>query len=217
MGKGRVEAFSDGMFAIFITIMVLNMKAAGRRRTWRRCCPLWPVFLSYLLSFVHIGIYWNNHHHVFQAVERVDGAVLWANLHLLFWLSLVSFVTNWMGESSFGTWPVATYGVVLLLCAFAWDLERRALLRLHAPDSALARAMGRNLKEWLSLTLYAAAVGMAFVHTWIACTLYCVVAATVAGPRPADRAGDGGEGVIGRTSIAGTLHQSGPSFRRRCG
>lgn len=176
MGKGRVEAFSDGMFAIFITIMVLNMKPPGGTRP-EDLLPLWPVFLSYLLSFVHIGLYWNNHHHVFQAVERVDGAVLWANLHLLFWLSLVSFVTNWMGESSFGTWPVAAYGVVLLLCGFAWDIERRTLLRLQAPDPALVKALSRNFKEWLSIALYSVAIGMAFVHTWIACTLYGVVAA----------------------------------------
>jgi uncharacterized membrane protein len=176
MGKGRVEAFSDGMFAIFITVMVLNMKPPASAEL-EALLPLWPVFLSYVLSFVHIAIYWNNHHHVFQAVERVDGAVLWANLHLLFWISLVSFITNWMGESSFGTWPVAVYGVVLLMCGFAWDLERRALLRLHAPDSALVKAMAQNAKESISLALYALAVGMAFVHTWIACTLYCVVAA----------------------------------------
>ena len=176
MGKGRVEAFSDGMFAIFITVMVLNMKPPASAEL-EALLPLWPVFLSYVLSFVHIALYWNNHHHVFQAVERVDGAVLWANLHLLFWISLVSFITNWMGESSFATWPVAVYGVVLLMCGFSWDLERRALLRLHAPDSALVKAMAQNAKESISLALYALAIGMAFVHTWIACTLYCVVAA----------------------------------------
>ena len=176
MGKGRVEAFSDGMFAIFITVMVLNMKPPASAEL-EALLPLWPVFLSYVLSFVHIALYWNNHHHVFQAVERVDGAVLWANLHLLFWISLVSFITNWMGESAFATWPVAVYGVVLLMCGFSWDLERRALLRLHAPDSALVKAMAQNAKESISLALYALAIGMAFVHTWIACTLYCVVAA----------------------------------------
>ena len=176
MGKGRVEAFSDGMFAIFITVMVLNMKPPASAEI-EALLLVWPVFLSYVLSFVHIALYWNNHHHVFQAVERVDGAVLWANLHLLFWISLVSFITNWMGESSFATWPVAVYGVVLLMCGFAWDLERRALLRLHAPDSALVKAMAQNAKESISLALYALAIGMAFVHTWIACTLYCVVAA----------------------------------------
>ena len=176
MGKGRVEAFSDGMFAIFITVMVLNMKPP-RDSDHAALLPLWPVFLSYVLSFVFIGIYWNNHHHVFQAVERIDGAVLWANLHLLFWLSLVSFTTNWMGESYFSTWPVVTYGLVLLMCGFAWDIERRALIRLHAPDSALVKAMSRNVKEWLSLALYALAIGTAFVHTWIACILYAAVAA----------------------------------------
>jgi uncharacterized membrane protein len=176
MDKGRVEAFSDGMFAIFITIMVLTMKPPSSADL-AELLPLWPVFLSYVLSFVFIGIYWNNHHHVFQAVERVDGAVLWANLHLLFWISLVSFITNWMGESHFSTWPVVAYGAVMLMCAFAWDIERRTLIRLHAPDSALVKAMSRNIKEWLSLVLYAVAIGMAFVHTWMACTLYGAVAA----------------------------------------
>ena len=176
MGKGRVEAFSDGMFAIFITIMVLNMKVPASAGP-EGLLPLWPVFLSYLLSFVHIGLYWNNHHHVFQAVERVDGAVLWANLHLLFWLSLVSFVTNWMGESDFSAWPVAVYGVILFQSALAWEFVRRSLMRLHAPDSPFARAMGRNSKEWVSLGLYAAGVGVAFARPWIACTLYGVVAA----------------------------------------
>ncbi len=176
MGKCRLEAFSDGMFAIFITVMVLNLKApSGPDLESLR--PLWPLFLSYVLSFVHIGIYWNNHQHIFQVVERVDGATLWANLHLLFWLSLISFVTSWMGESGFGTWSVAAYGVVLLLCAMAWEIERRVLLRLHAPESALAKALGRNVKEWISLVLYAVAIGMAFVCTWVACALYCVVAA----------------------------------------
>ena len=176
MGKGRVEAFSDGMFAIFITIMVLNMKAPDSADLVA-LRPLWPVFLSYVLSFVHIGLYWNNHHHVFQAVERVDGAVLWANLHLLFWMSLVSFFTNWMGESTFSTWPVAAYGLVLFMSAIAWDIERRCLMRLHAPDSALVKALGRNAKEWISLALYALGIGMAFVSTWVACALYCAVAA----------------------------------------
>ena len=176
MGKGRLEAFSDGMFAIFITIMVLNMKAPSSGELFA-LLPLWPVFLSYLLSYVHIGLYWSNHHHIFQAVERVNGAVLWANLHLLFWMSLVSFITNWMGETSFGTWSVVAYGVVLLMCAVAWEIMRRLLLGLHAPDSPLVKALGRNVKEWLSLALYATAIGTAFVHTWIACGLYCVVAA----------------------------------------
>ena len=176
MGKGRLEAFSDGVFAVIITIMVLELKAPHDAKL-EALLPLLPAFLSYTLSFIHIGLYWNNHHHVYQAVERVDGAVLWANLHLLFWLSLISFTTSWMGESAFGTWSVVAYGLVLFLCGVAWEIERRALLRLHGPDSALVKALGRNNKEWLSVILYAVAIGMAFVHTWIACGLYCVVAA----------------------------------------
>jgi uncharacterized membrane protein len=176
MGKGRLEAFSDGVIAIIITIMVLEMKApesaelSGLR-------PVLPAFLSYVLSFIYIGIYWNNHHHVFQSVQRVNGMTLWANLHLLFWLSLIPFVTRWMGESHFATWPVALYGVVLLMSAVAWDIARRVLLRLHDPQSAFARAMRGNLKEWTSLLFYAIAIGVAFANAWAACALYVVVAA----------------------------------------
>jgi uncharacterized membrane protein len=129
-----------------------------------------------VLSFVYVGIYWNNHHHIFQAVERVSGMALWANLHLLFWLSLIPFVTRWMGESHFGTWPVVAYGVVLLLCAVAWEIERRTLLRCHDRESALARALGGNLKEVISAALYVLAIGAAYFHPWAACALYGVVA-----------------------------------------
>jgi uncharacterized membrane protein len=176
MSKGRLEAFSDGVIAIIITIMVLELKApSGPDPDALR--PVLPAFLGYVLSFVYVGIYWNNHHHVFQTVRRVSGMTLWANLHLLFWLSLIPFVTGWMGETRFATWPAAAYGAVLLMCAVAWEVERRVLLRRHDRDSALARAMGGNLKEVVSLTLYAVAIGLAFVNSWAACGLYAVVAA----------------------------------------
>ena len=176
MGKGRLEAFSDGVIAIVITIMVLEMKAPHSAELVA-LRPVLPAFLSYILSFVYVGIYWNNHHHIFHAVQRVSGMTLWANLHLLFWLSLIPFVTRWMGESHFGTWPVAAYGAVLLLCAIAWEIERRVLLRVHDQESALARAMGVNVKEVVSLILYAVAIAVAFVNSWFACALYGVVAA----------------------------------------
>ena len=175
MHKGRLEAFSDGVIAIIITIMVLEMKAP-RGSDLDALRPLLPAFLSYVMSFIYVGIYWNNHHHVFQAVQRVDGRTLWGNLHLLFWLSLIPFVTTWMGDSHFDTWPVVAYGVVLLMGAIAWDIERRVLLGLHDRESALARALVDGRKEWVSLILYAFALGMAFVNTGIACALYALVA-----------------------------------------
>jgi uncharacterized membrane protein len=176
MGKGRLEAFSDGMFAIIITIMVLEMKVPqGADLAALR--PVLPAFLSYALSFIYVGIYWNNHHHIFHAVQRVSGMMLWSNLNLLFWLSLIPVATAWMGGSDFATWPVATYGVVLLLCALAWQIERRMLLRVHDRESALARALSQGLKEWGSAALYVLAIAAAFVNTLVACALYCVVAA----------------------------------------
>jgi uncharacterized membrane protein len=175
MPKGRLEAFSDGVIAIIITIMVLEMHAP-LSADWEALKPALPAFLSYVLSFIYVGIYWNNHHHIFHAAERVSGMTLWANLHLLFWLSLVPFVTRWMGESNFATAPVAAYGIVLLMAALAWDIERRVLLRLHDKNSALVRALGSGVKEWISAGLYVIAIASAFVHTWIACALYCVVA-----------------------------------------
>jgi uncharacterized membrane protein len=175
MSKGRLEAFSDGVIAIIITIMVLDMKAPqGAELEALR--PVLPALSSYVLSFVFVGIYWNNHHHIFQAVQRVTGMTLWANLHLLFWLSLIPFVTSWMGGSQFATWPVAIYGVVLLLCGVAWEIERRVLLRCHEPASVLAKALARNRKEWVSTALYVLAVAAAFVNTWVACALYGLVA-----------------------------------------
>ncbi len=175
MSKGRLEAFSDGVIAIIITIMVLEMKAP-QGADLNALRPVLPAFLSYVLSFIYVGIYWNNHHHVFQAVQRVSGMTLWANLHLLFWLSLVPFVTRWMGDSHFATWPVVAYGVILLLSALAWDVERRVLIRIHDRESALVRAVGDNFKEWVSVVLYVLAIGAAFVNTWIACALYSLVA-----------------------------------------
>ena len=176
MNKGRLEAFSDGVIAIIITIMVLEMKTPqGDDLTALRAVV--PTFMSYVLSFIYVGIYWNNHHHLFLAATRVTGMTLWTNLHLLFWLSLIPFVTRWMSASHFATWPVVAYGIVLLMCAVAWDLQRRALIRIHGRDSAFVRAMAGNFKELISLLLYAVAVGSAFISTWIACGLYALVAA----------------------------------------
>ncbi len=176
MGKSRVEAFSDGVIAIIITIMVLDLKAPQSADP-EALRPLLTAFLSYVLSFIYVGIYWNNHHHMFQLVERVNGVVLWANLHLLFWLSLIPFVTRWMDESHFGTWPVAAYGVVLLMCAIAWEIMRRALISLHGLQSTISAATGNNLKELSSLLLYILGIGLSFGSAWMACALYAAVAA----------------------------------------
>lgn len=175
MNKGRLEAFSDGVLAVIITIMVLEMKSpSGISVLALR--PVLPVFLSYVLSFVYIGIYWNNHHHLLHATQRVNGATLWANLHLLFWLSLVPFTTAWMGENHFGSWPVAVYGIVLLLAAVAYFILTRALIRLHGQDSTLATSIGRDTKGKISIAVYAAAIPLAFAKPWIAGAFYVVVA-----------------------------------------
>ena len=175
MSKGRMEAFSDGVIAIIITIMVLELKAPhGAEAEALR--PLLPVFLSYVLSFIYLGIYWNNHHHLLQAVRRIGGGVLWANLHLLFWLSLIPFVTAWMGENHFAPLPVAVYGVALLCPAIAYYILVRALLRHHEKDSPLARAIGDDFKGRVSALIYAVAIPLAFVRWWIACALYVVMA-----------------------------------------
>ncbi len=174
-GEGRLEAFSDGVIAILITIMVLELKAP-HGADLAALAPLWPVFLSYVLSFVYLGIYWNNHHHLFQAVRRVTGPVLWANLHLLFWLSLVPFATAWMGENHFAPMPVAVYGVVLLCAAVAYFVLVRALLAHHDRDSALARAIGDDFKGKISVALYAVAIVAATWLPWLACALYVAVA-----------------------------------------
>ena len=175
MKKSRLEAFSDGVLAIIITIMVLDLKVP-HQPTLAALLPLWPVMLSYLLSFIFVGIYWNNYHHLWQVVEQVTGPVLWANLHLLFWLSLVPFVTAWMGENHFAAAPVAVYGVVLLGSGCAYYVLTRVLLAGHAPDSLLARALGSDIKGRVSLLGYAIAIAAAFVWPWLAGALYALVA-----------------------------------------
>jgi len=175
VGKGRLEAFSDGVIAIIITIMVLELKVPHGTRL-ADLSPLWPVFLSYVLSFVFVGIYWNNHHHLFQAAKHVAGGVLWANLHLLFWLSLFPFVTGWMGENHFASVPLALYGVVLLMAAIAYLILVRALLKTEGPGSTLAAALGRDFKGKISLVFYALGIPVAFIRPWMAGVLYVSVA-----------------------------------------
>ena len=175
MDSGRLEAFSDGVLAIIITIMVLEMKAphgASLADLW----PLLPVFLSYVLSFVYLGIYWNNHHHMLHVTERVNGAILWANLHLLFWLSLIPFVTGWMGENNFAPAPTALYGVVLLAAAIAYWILQRVIIAEQGESSLLATAVGGDLKGKLSPLLYAIAIPAAFLHQWISGGIYVLVA-----------------------------------------
>ncbi len=175
MTKGRMEAFSDGVIAIIITIMVLELRVPhGADVASLR--PLIPVFLSYLLSFVFIGIYWNNHHHLLQAIKHVDGRVLWANMHLLFWLSLVPFATWWMGENRFAPTPVGLYGTILLGAAVAYFILTRSLIALHGRESVLATALGRDFKGKVSMVIYLVAIPLAFVASWMACALYVLVA-----------------------------------------
>jgi uncharacterized membrane protein len=175
MPKSRMEAFSDGVLAIIITIMVLEMKSP-HGTSLAALQPLVPVFLSYVLSFVYVGIYWNNHHHLLHAARHVDGAILWANLHLLFWLSLIPFATAWMGENHFAHWPVALYGVVLLLAGSAYYLLTRMLISRHGAGSTLAASIGRDRKGMLSVAIYAAAIPLSFVQPWISCAGYVIVA-----------------------------------------
>lgn len=175
MGKSRLEAFSDGVLAILITIMVLELKVPhGADMAALR--PLLPIFLSYVLSFVYLGIYWNNHHHMLHTIRKVNGPMLWANLHLLFWLSLVPFVTGWMGENHFASAPTALYGVVLLLCAIAYWILQRIIIASQGPDSLLKTAVGGDWKGKLSPVLYAIAIPTAFWSRWIAGGLYVLVA-----------------------------------------
>ena len=176
MGKGRMEAFTDGVIAVIITIMVLEMKVPHGADA-AALAPLVPVFLSYVMSFVYVGIYWNNHHHLFHAVQRCSGAALWANLHLLFWLSLIPFVTGWMDENHFAPLTVAAYGTVLIGAAMAYTILTRVLLRLHGRDSMLAKALGRDFKGWISLAIYAVAIAAAFFYPLASCALYALVAA----------------------------------------
>ncbi len=175
MNKGRLEAFSDGVLAVIITIMVLEMRSPhGTSLAALR--PLIPVLLSYVLSFVYIGIYWNNHHHLLHATQRVNGATLWANLHLLFWLSLIPFTTAWMGENHFESWPVAVYGMVLLLAGVAYFVLTKALINLHGRGSPLATSIGSDRKGKISIAIYAAAIPLAFARPWIAGAFYVIVA-----------------------------------------
>ena len=175
MTKGRLEAFSDGVIAIIITIMVLELKVP-HNPTPGALLALAPVFLSYVLSFVYVAIYWNNHHHTMHAVRHVSGGVLWANMHLLFWLSLIPFVTGWMGENHFAQWPVVAYAGNLLACAIAYMIFVRALIAANGKESTLARAIGHDAKGYASLAIYAASLGLAFVHPYIACAGFVVVA-----------------------------------------
>ena len=174
-GTGRIEAFSDGVIAIIITIMVLEMKVPhGADLAALR--PLVPVFLSYVLSFIYVGIYWNNHHHLLHATQQVSGPIMWANLHLLFWQSLIPFVTGWMGENHFAALPTALYGFVLLMAAVAYLILQTAIILKQGRDSLLAGAFARDCKGKLSLACYLLAIGLAFVNRWLAGALYVLVA-----------------------------------------
>ncbi|APR80114.1 Integral membrane protein [Minicystis rosea] len=175
MTKGRLEAFSDGVIAILITIMVLELKVP-HGADWAALRPLLPVFLSYVLSFVYLGIYWNNHHHMLHATERINGKILWANQHLLFWLSLVPFVTGWMGENHFAPLPTAVYGAVLFMCGIAYTILQTMIVAHQGEGSRLAAAVGQDWKGKASVVMYAAAISLAFVHQRISHVLYVAVA-----------------------------------------
>lgn len=175
MGKNRLEAFSDGVLAIIITIMVLEMKVP-HGADLNALHPLLPVFLSYVLSFVYIGIYWNNHHHMLHTINRVTGGILWANLHLLFWLSLFPFVTGWVGHNHFYSAPMALYGVVLLLAAIAYFILQQAIIASQGGESILKKAIGRDLKGKISPILYAVSIPAAYVEPWLAGSIYVLVA-----------------------------------------
>ena len=175
MKKGRLEAFSDGVIAIIITIMVLELKVP-HGATIQDLRPLLPVFISYILSFTYIGIYWNNHHHLFQVVQKVNGGILWANLHLLFWLSLVPFATSWMGENGFAKMPVALYGVNLFFAGIAYYILAKRLVAHHGKEAAISKALGNDAKGLISTLIYAMAIAISFVNSWIAFGLYIVVA-----------------------------------------
>lgn len=175
MGKTRLEAFSDGVLAIIITIMVLELKVPHDASV-NALLGLWPVFLSYVLSFVYVGIYWNNHHHMLHTVHHVSGPMLWANLHLLFWLSLIPFVTGWMGENHFAPLPTALYGVVLLMAAIAYFLLQKTIIRSHGSESVLRKALGGDFKGKISPLLYTAGIISAFFSQWLAGAIYVAVA-----------------------------------------
>jgi uncharacterized membrane protein len=175
MGKARLEAFSDGVIAVIITIMVLEMKVPHGDEPGA-LAPLIPVFVSYVLSYVYVGIYWNNHHHMLHAIRTVSGPILWGNLHLLFWLSLIPFVTGWMGENHFAQIPVALYGGVLLLSAISYSILVRLLIKHEGTDSVLGSAVGNDFKGNVSVVIYVAAIALSFVNSWIALGLYFLVA-----------------------------------------
>lgn len=178
MDKGRLEAFSDGVIAIIITIMVLELKVPSgvHAAELGSLFKLYPTFLSYILSFIYVGIYWNNHHHMFQVVRSVNGVIMWTNMHLLFWLSLVPFVTGWMGENDFARWPVTVYGVVLIMNAIAYGLLVMALIRHHGKNSLLAKAIGKDWKGNISILIYAIAIAISWINSTVSFALYAVVA-----------------------------------------
>ncbi len=176
MGRGRLEAFSDGVIAIIITIMVLELKVPHGEEL-SDVIVLWPVFLSYILSFANVGIYWNNHHHMLHTIEKVNGSILWANLFFLFCLSLMPFTAAWMGENNFGTWPVVFYAFDLMLCALAYTILQNTIIKNHGKNSTLARAVGAGLKEKISLASYIIAIPVAFYASWISGLILFLVAA----------------------------------------
>jgi len=175
MNKTRLEAFSDGVLAIIITIMILEIRAP-HEATLEALQPLLPIFLSYVLSFIFIGIYWNNHHHMLQASKTISGAVMWANMHLLFWLSMIPFATSWIGEQHFAAVPMSLYGFILLMCAVSYTLLQNKLIHLHGKESVLKQAINNDKKGKISLVFYLLAIPLAFVSTWISGFLYIAVA-----------------------------------------
>jgi len=175
MGKTRLEAFSDGVIAIIITIMVLELKVP-HNADFHALLPLWPVLMSYVLSFIYVGIYWNNHHHMLHAVEEIGGSVLWANLHLLFWLSLIPFVTAWTGENHFETGPTVAYGVVLFMCAMAYSLLANRLIHHGRKNAALAQAIGEDRKGKISIVLYLVGIALSWFQAWMGFLVYVGVA-----------------------------------------
>ena len=194
MGKNRMEAFSDAVLAIIITIMVLEMKVP-HGDDFAALRPLLPVFLTYVLSFIYLGIYWNNHHHMLHVTQHVSGAILWANLHLLFWLSLFPFVTGWMGENHFAVMPTVLYGVILLMAAVAYWILQQAIIARHGRESLLAKAVGRDIKGKISPVIYVIAIFAAFIAPWVAGALYVLVAALWLVPdRRIERVLAGGKG-----------------------